>query len=73
MTQILKLKDLLEQSEIALVDASIRLGNKTAELDCTGVNFLDRKQLNQLFSHITTGWDFADLGDIFKVELFLII
>ncbi len=70
MTQILKLKDLLEQGEMGLVDASIRLGNKTAELDCTGVNFLNRKQLNQLFSYITTGWDFADLGDIFKVETF---
>ncbi len=74
MTQILKLKDLLEQGEVALVNASSLLGDKTAELDCTGVNSLNLEQLNQLFSHIPTSWEFADLADdnseVFKVETF---
>ena len=75
--KILKLKDLLEQGELALVNASSDLGNKTAQLDCSGVNSLNHEQLKQLFSHIPTNWDFADLADdndddseVFRVETF---
>lgn len=61
----IKLQDLLQQSEATIGATSTLVGQKTAILDCTGVDSVTPEQLTLLFSSVPDNWDFAELGEVF--------
>jgi hypothetical protein len=64
----IKLQDLLQQSEATIGATSTLVGQKTAILDCTGVDSVTPEQLTLLFSSVPDNWDFAELGEVFDAS-----
>ncbi|BBD63222.1 DEAD/DEAH box helicase domain-containing protein (plasmid) [Nostoc sp. HK-01] len=64
----IKLQDLLQQNESAIVAASTFLSQKLAFLDCTGVVTVTSEQLALLFSSIPDDWDFQEFEELLNIS-----
>ncbi|BAY42014.1 DEAD/DEAH box helicase domain-containing protein (plasmid) [Nostoc sp. NIES-2111] len=64
----IKLQDLLQQNESAIIAASTFLSQKLALLDCTGVVTVTPEQLALLFSSIPEDWEFQDFAEILNLS-----
>ncbi|RCJ24409.1 DEAD/DEAH box helicase [Nostoc minutum NIES-26] len=64
----IKLQDLLQQNESAIVAASTFLSQKLALLDCTGVVTVTSEQLALLFSSIPEEWDFQEFEELLNIS-----
>ena len=68
MKVLVRLQELLQQSEDAMKPFLMLIGQGSAEIDCTGVKTLDSEQLDLLFSYAPENWDIADLWPIINVD-----
>ena len=64
----IKLQDLLQQNESAIMAASTFLSQKLALLDCTGVVTVTSGQLALLFSSIPEDWDFKEFEELLNIS-----
>nr|WP_263420053.1 DEAD/DEAH box helicase [Tolypothrix sp. PCC 7601] len=64
----IKLQDLLQQNESAIVAASTFFSQKIALLDCTGVVTVTSEQLALLFSSIPEDWEFQEFSEILNLS-----
>jgi superfamily II DNA/RNA helicase len=68
MNLSIKLQDLLQQNESAIIAASTFLSQKLALLDCTGVVTVTSEQLALLFSSIPEDWDFKEFAELLNLS-----
>ncbi|WP_375477021.1 DEAD/DEAH box helicase [uncultured Nostoc sp.] len=61
----IKLQELLQQPENAILPISNLLSQKLAFLDCTGVIAITPEQLTLLFTSIPQNWDIQEIAEIF--------
>ncbi len=66
MAFTVKLQELLQQPENAILPISNLLGQKLASLDCTGVVAVTPEQLTLLFTGIPKDWDIQEIEEIFN-------
>ncbi len=64
----IKLQDLLQQNESAIIAARTFLSQKLALLDCTGVVTVTSEQLALLFSSIPEDWEFQEFAEILNLS-----
>ncbi|MEH2392917.1 MAG: DEAD/DEAH box helicase [Nostoc sp.] len=62
----IKLHELLQQPENAILPISNLLGQKLALLNCTGVVAVTPEQLTLLFTGIPQNWDIQEIEEIFE-------
>ncbi|BBD58010.1 DEAD/DEAH box helicase domain-containing protein [Nostoc sp. HK-01] len=65
MAFTVKLQELLQQPENAILPISNLLGQKLASLDCTGVVAVTSEQLTLLFTGIPQDWAIQEIQEIF--------
>ncbi len=63
-----KLQQLIQQPEAAILSISSLMGQKLALVDCTDVDSLPIEQLNLIFTHIPQEWDYIQLTEIFDAD-----
>ncbi|MEH2453740.1 hypothetical protein [Nostoc sp.] len=61
----IKIQELLQQPENAILPISNLLSQKLALLDCTGVIAVTPEQLTLLFINIPQNWDIQEIAEIF--------
>ncbi|BAY66687.1 DEAD/DEAH box helicase domain-containing protein (plasmid) [Calothrix brevissima NIES-22] len=64
----IKLQDLLQQNQSAIVAASTFISQKLALLDCTGVVTVTSEQLELLFSSIPEDWEFKEFAETLNLS-----
>ena len=62
----IKLQELLQQPENAILPISNLLGQKLALLDCTGVIAVTPEQLTLLFTSLPQNWEIQEIAEIFE-------
>ncbi|WP_066423339.1 DEAD/DEAH box helicase [Anabaena sp. 4-3] len=63
-----KLQELLQQPEAAILSISSLIGQKLALVDCTNIASVTSEQLNLIFTHIPQEWDYRELTEIFDTN-----
>ncbi|BAZ33788.1 DEAD/DEAH box helicase domain-containing protein (plasmid) [Cylindrospermum sp. NIES-4074] len=63
-----KLQELLQQPEAAILSVSSLMGQKLALVDCTNIASITPEQLNLIFTHIPKEWDYKELTEIFDTN-----
>jgi superfamily II DNA/RNA helicase len=64
----IKLQDLLQQNESAIIAYSTLIGQGQFLIDCTGVESVPPEKLTLLFTNIPATWDFHQLGEVFDAS-----
>ncbi|MFB2833257.1 DEAD/DEAH box helicase [Aerosakkonemataceae cyanobacterium BLCC-F167] len=64
----IKLQDLLQQNETAIIAYSTLIGQGQFLIDCTDVESVSPEILTLLFTNIPETWDFVQLGEIFATS-----
>jgi ATP-dependent helicase YprA (DUF1998 family)/very-short-patch-repair endonuclease len=68
MKILVKLQELIPQSEAAILLISSLMGQKLALVDCTNIAKLTPEQLNLIFTHIPPEWDYPEITEIFNPD-----
>ncbi|WP_417040379.1 DEAD/DEAH box helicase [Cylindrospermopsis raciborskii] len=63
-----KLQELIQQPEAAILSISTLMGQKLALVDCTNIAELTPEQLDLIFTHIPQEWDDKDITEIFNSD-----
>ncbi|WP_225226191.1 DEAD/DEAH box helicase [Komarekiella delphini-convector] len=65
MAITVKLNELIQQPENAILSISTLLGQKLALIDCSGVVAVNQEQLSFLFTAIPETWDLTEIKEVF--------
>jgi len=63
-----KLQELIQQPEAAILSISTLMGQKLALVYCTNIAELTPEQLDLIFTHIPQEWDNKDITEIFNPD-----
>jgi hypothetical protein len=63
-----RLQELLQQPEPAILTISSLMGQELALLDCSNITSITPEQLNLIFTHIPQEWDYRELTEIFDTN-----
>ncbi|BAZ78851.1 DEAD/DEAH box helicase [Sphaerospermopsis kisseleviana CS-549] len=63
-----KLQELIQQPEAAILSVSSLMGQKLALVDCTNIAELTAEQLDLIFTHIPQEWDNKEITEIFNPD-----